>query len=441
LNNPWDIVAEIEADNSRLAKEAIIKREAEAGNDDFFEGVRLACDCLITFGVRKVDVKREDANGTGLSFNAFKDLCGKLQRRELTGDAAKTAIAYAMMKATPAQWNGWYRRILIKDMRAGFSETIVNKIVTKLKLDKYAVPTFDCQLAHDGNGYESKMHGPKLVESKLDGVRVLTIVYPSGKVEQFSRNGKELVNFEVVKKQIAKHAIFFAEPVVLDGEIMSSTFQDLMKQVRRKSDVAADDSVLNLFDILTLREFQAGVGQYRQIDRSTTLMAWYTQFADHMPNVTVVGQELVDLDTDEGAARLAEINKAALAAGLEGIMIKDPTAVYECKRSTAWLKMKPWIEVSLKAVEVVEGEGKYAGMMGAIMFEGEDDGKFIRVSVGSGYSDKDRAAIWALRESVIGDIGEVRADALTLSQDSTDVYSLRFPRFQRWRGFEKGEKL
>ena len=29
-------------------------------------------------------------------------------------------------------------------------------------------------------------------------------------------------------------------------------------------------------------------------------------------------------------------------------MIKDPESFYECKRSTNWLKSKPFIEVSLK---------------------------------------------------------------------------------------------
>ena len=35
MNNPWNIIQELEADNSRLTKEAIIAREADAGNDEF----------------------------------------------------------------------------------------------------------------------------------------------------------------------------------------------------------------------------------------------------------------------------------------------------------------------------------------------------------------------------------------------------------------------
>jgi hypothetical protein len=40
---------------------------------------------------------------------------------------------------------------------------------------------------------------------------------------------------------------------------------------------------------------------------------------------------------------------------------------------------------------------------------------------------------------LVGQIVEVRADAVTQNQDGT--YSLRFPRFLRFRGFDAGEKL
>jgi DNA ligase 1 len=295
---PWEVIAELEGDNSRLVKEAVVRRESVAGNDELFRGFRAAYDAMITFGVKKVEEK--SGNGKGLTAERFWRIAQELSGRRLTGNAAQTEINSMRLDATEAEWNMWYRRILIKDMRCGTSDSTVNKHADK----KYHVPVFSCQLAHDGANHESKVTGEKLIEVKLDGVRVITIVYPNGQVDQYSRNGKELVNFPHVKQQLAKHAALFAEPMVLDGEIMSASFQDLMKQVHRKSDVKANDAMLNLFDMLTLREFQAGAGEHRQIDRSTTLRAWYDSIEAHMPDVTVVGQELVDLDTTKGLARL-----------------------------------------------------------------------------------------------------------------------------------------
>jgi DNA ligase-1 len=121
-------------------------------------------------------------------------------------------------------------------------------------------------------------------------------------------------------------------------------------------------------------------------------------------------------------------------------MIKDVDAPYECKRTHAWLKAKPFIEITLKVVDVEEGTGRNEGRLGAVIVEGEDDGYNYRLNCGSGFTDAQRDEYWAERDSLIGQLVEIRADARTKSQDS-DTYSLRFPRFKTFRGFEVGEKV
>ncbi len=122
-------------------------------------------------------------------------------------------------------------------------------------------------------------------------------------------------------------------------------------------------------------------------------------------------------------------------------MIKDPKAGYECKRSTSWLKLKPFIEVSLTIVGIEEGTGRNQGRLGAFICEGEDDGKNIRVNVGSGFSDSDRESFWRNKTDCLNKLVEIRADATTKSQESEETWSLRFPRFLKFRGFELNEKL
>jgi DNA ligase-1 len=431
------VIHALETHNSRLDKEAIVLAEAQAGNDVFFEGVRLALDPMVTFGVKKIP-KHSGPDGQGLPWAAFRVLADNLAQRKLTGDAARDAIELCLKTAKQGEWNDWYMRILQKDLRAGFGENTINKVVGK-KYAKYSIPIFSCQLAHDSANHESKVVGKKLIEVKLDGVRVITVVRPDGRVDQYSRNGKELVNFPHVKEQFARCVTGVTEPVVFDGEIMSGTFQDLMKQIHRKSDAQAQDAVLNVFDILSLKDFEAGKSKRTQTERSAKLVAWKDLWAEETPNIQVVGQELVDLDTAEGQKRYREINAQAIAGGYEGIMLKDPEAGYECKRSVAWLKLKPFIEVSLEVTDVEEGTGKNVGRLGALVCSGVDDGKTITVNCGSGFSDELRDSVWGDRDSVIGQIVEVRADAVTQNQDGS--YSLRFPRFKGFRGFEPGEKL
>ena len=429
----------LESHNSRLDKEAIILEIAKEGNHEFFQGCRLALDPMITFGVKQVPEKT-DEDGNGFSWDSFVVLAGRLRDRNLTGNDARDAIAEAIKVSTKAQWNGWYRRILIKDLRCGTSEKTINKVVEKQYVN-YSIPVFGCQLAHDSANHESKVTGKKLIEVKLDGVRVITIVRTDGRVDMFSRNGKELVNFPHIAEQISAVVKKTPPPydVVLDGEIMSSSFQDLMTQVHRKSDVKANDAVLNLFDFIPLKDFEAGSWDRSQLIRSQMVQAWVNTNHEDMPNVTCLAFEAVDLNSPEGQLRFKEINAQAIVGGYEGIMIKEPDAGYECKRSVAWLKLKPFIEVSLTITAVEEGTGRNVGKLGALVCEGTDDGKDIVVNVGSGFSDNDRTVYWDNADSIIGDIVEVRADAVTQNQDGT--YSLRFPRFLRFRGFEAGEKI
>ena len=427
----------LETHNSRLDKEGIIEVIAQEKCDEFFEGCRLALDPMITFGLKQIPEKK-DEDGDGLDWDSFSLIITGFVNRELTGNLARDTVAKMMASATKAEWNGWYRRILIKDLRCGVSEKTINKVVEKKYAD-YAIPVFGCQLAHDSANHESKVAGQKLIEVKLDGVRVITIVYPDGRVDMFSRNGKELVNFPHIVEQFAAIADTLVEPWVYDGEIMSGSFQDLMKQVHRKSDVKANDAVLHLFDCLPLEHFEQEKWNATQEFRSNHLKEFMSQHQSALPNVAMVGQELVDLDTIKGQARFKMINAQAVAGGYEGIMIKDPLAGYECKRSVAWLKLKPFIEVSLEVTNVEEGTGKNVGRLGAFVCSGMDDGKLITVNCGSGFSDDNRIEFWNSRSSVIGNIVEVRADAVTQNQDGT--YSLRFPRFLRFRGFKAGEKL
>jgi DNA ligase-1 len=431
---PQDIIAQLEADNSKLAKQAILKTAHEEGLPEFFEGLKMALDPLVTFGVKKVPERSDVLTGQGLPWETFVELAMNLAGRKLTGHAARDAIELAMSVATTEQWNGFYRRILIKDLRCGMSEKTVNKVVPG------TVPVFTCSLAHDSANHEKKMVGEKQIEIKLDGVRVITIIR-GDKVEMFSRNGKQFHNFghiiSEIEAVIKDHPVPY--PLVLDGEVMSANFQDLMKQVHRKDGKQSTDAVLHLFDTIPLGCFMNGSWDKPQSFRSAITKAWVEQHESVLQHVSALDWETVNLDSKEGQERFVELNKQAVDGGYEGVMIKDVDAPYECKRTHAWLKAKPFIEVTLEVKEIEEGTGRNEGRLGAFVCEGIDDGKNICVNVGSGFTDVHRDDYWTHRSNIIGNLVEVRADAVTQNQDGT--YSLRFPRFKTFRGVEIGEKL
>tara|TARA_B100001123_G_scaffold17663_1_gene19963 strand:- start:3192 stop:4502 length:1311 start_codon:yes stop_codon:yes gene_type:complete len=435
----YKVIQELESNNSRLFKEDVIKREAESNNIEFFSGAKLALDPLATFGVKQVPTT--DTNGAGLSFDEFTEVVDKLMARELTGHAARDAIQDLANQATKEQWNDWYRRILIKDLRCGVSEKTVNNVVKKANKD-YTIPVFKCMLAHDSANHEKKLVGEKLLDYKLDGVRVLAIYdAKADSVTMYSRNGKQFINFGHIEEEILNTiASKFSESMVLDGEMVSSSFQALMKQVHRKDNVQAKDAQYALFDVLTLKEFMSGGTKKGCWDRHLQLQDLLKD-AKEDSNMFVVDKVECNFDTKEGQKIFKDYNAMAIEKGFEGIMIKDRDAPYECKRSHYMLKAKPFIEVSLEVKSTEEGTGRNKGKLGALICEGTDDGKFIRVNVGSGLSDANRDEFWASKDKLIGQIVEVRADAITKNQEADNEWSLRFPRFLRFRGFEIGEKI
>src|SRR6056300_1102456 len=411
---PDAIIRSLEADNSRLAKEALLLEAMDEGLPEFFEGLKMALDPLVTFGVKQVPVRKDMEPGQGLAWETFVELAMRLAGRDLTGHAARDSIELAMSVATDEQWNDWYRRILIKDLRCGVSEKTVNKVVPG------TVPVFTCQLAHDSANHEKKMTGKKQIEIKLDGVRVITVIQ-GDKVEMFSRNGKQFHNFGHIISEIEQVIKDFPVPypLVLDGEVMSANFQDLMKQVHRKDNVSANDAVLHLFDTIPLGCFKNGAWDKPQSFRSAITKAWVEDHSSVLKHVQALEWEEVDLSTPEGEQRFVELNKAAVDGGYEGVMIKDVDAPYECKRTHAWLKAKPFIEVTLEVKQIEEGTGRNGGRLGAFVCEGVDDGKEIKVNVGSGFSDSNRDSFWNSPSEIIGQLVEGRADAITQNQDGT----------------------
>ncbi len=429
MNKPWRIIQELEADNSRLKKEAIIRRESDADNIRFFNGVGMALDGFRTFGVQKVPVAKKD--GPGITQSDFDDIVRSLESRSLTGNAMRDSIQVLCDSSKMEEWNDWYRRILIKDLRCGVTHKTVNKFSTM------QVPVFDCMLATDSAKHEKKMVGEMLIEPKLDGVRVIVICdVDKDEVKLFSRNGKELSNFPEINKQFDEMLDQMSESMVFDGEVMSDDFQTLMREIHRKGGAKTKDAKLNLFDCMPLYNFMDG----SCVEPITERKKWLDNY-EFGPNINVVESVKINLSDEDGQKQFADYNKMCIDRGFEGIMVKPIGGIYECKRSTGWLKVKPFIEVSLKVIDVEEGTGRNVGKLGALVVEGTDMDKFIKTNVGSGLTDTDRETYWTAKDKLIGQVVEVRADAITQNQDTKDEWSLRFPRFLRFRGFEPGEKL
>jgi len=436
-------IAKLNESDSRLHKEDVLKQAKEAmtlgsvNAINFLQLLKFCYNPYVTFGVKQVPetLGIEDAANP---WDEFTELLGQLHVRELTGNAARDAIQEISERFDSVEWNNFCARVIRRDMRAGISDKTINKI---FKDTDYEIPVFGCQLATNSEG-RPEMKGTKRLEPKLDGVRVLLKVVPMGDTivtDCYSRNGKVFDNFKHIEKQIADnfHKIVGKSAMsnmsmgfILDGEVIGNSFQELMRQARRKENVDNDDSVFHIFDVIPIEDFRRGYWN-AQLSKRIKILESMRSIVDKMPNVELLPHIMVDLDTAAGRDQLMRYAKDQVNAGFEGIMIKDVNAPYECKRNTFWMKFKPVHDYDLTVIGIEEGTGKNKGRMGALVCEGIDNGKHITVNVGSGYTDVERQSYWDFKDSIIGQTAVVMADAITQNQDGS--YSLRFPRFKTFR--------
>jgi DNA ligase 1 len=439
-----DWIRDLESSDSRLHKERVIEKAlmaAKLGSANaqcFLFNCYQAYNPYYTFHVRQVP-ESEGIEHAENPWPVFWGLLEGLRTRSFSGHRARDAILETMKRFDSLEWNNLCRRVLIKDLRCGISEKTLNKVLGKTE---WKIPVFTCQLAQDSTDQPKKLKGIKRLECKLDGVRVLAVVQGSD-VTLYSRNGKVFENFPQIVQAIEDNRkAFFNIPhagrFVLDGEIVGESFQKLMKQAHRKTDAVTDGMVYHVFDIIPLDSFIEGHYNAQQHKRIEMLERVRALLPENGPIQIMNGLD-VDLDTAEGHDIMQRYAEAAVEGGFEGIMIKSMDAPYLCKRTDSWMKWKPTITVDLKIVGFEQGTGRNADRLGAIICEGDDNGRHICVNVGSGLSDGDRDEYWSSRDLLLGHLVEIQADAVTQNQDGS--YSLRFPRFLRFRDFEAGEKV
>ena len=443
-----EVISLLEGTTSKTEKEGIVARAYEAGCLEFFLGAQLAYSKFVTFGTKDVPFFSDISNPNdtaSLTWDDFETLSTMLKTRQVTGGDATTAMIVTAEHCDEQTWDGWYRRVLLKDFRCGITEGTVNRALKAIvkagdkRAEKYMVEVFTCQLAHKREKYEHLMIGKKAVDIKLDGARILAVCdKDAGTVTLCTRNGLVKENFPEIQELLRTKLLpKLSRSAVLDGEMVAKSFLALMKQLNRQSGGDTSDIKFAVFDFIWLDDFKAGKSTVIQMERDKAV-AWACRTIGD-DRIYHIEKTIIDLDTPEGMAELDEFHAKVTAAGFEGTMVKDPNAHYVTKRSSAWLKIKPWVTVDLKIVECELGTKgkKYENCLGRFHCEGldEESGLFIKVSPGEGtngsMTDQDRIDFWDKRDDLIGKTIEIIGHEI--SEDEHGDYSVRHPRFVCFR--------
>ncbi len=273
------------------------------------------------------------------------------------------------------------------------------------------------------------------VEWKLDGIRI-QIHRREEEVRIYTRN---LNDVTATLPGIVEVALSLpVRQAVLDGEALwmrdgaPAAFQDTVSQI--DSDGSPEGIVTFLFDLL-------------HVDGEDLLDAPLTERAARLASIapgSVIPAALTS-DPDEGERVLA----ASLAAGHEGVVVKDAASPYAAgRRGGAWRKVKPVRTYDLVVLGAEWGHGRRQGWLSNLHLGARDpaSGEFVMVGkTFKGLTDEllrwQTEALLALETSRGGIAVMVRAElvveiALDGVQSSTRYpggIALRFARVKRYR--------
>ena len=422
-----NILDTVAADSGRNFKIDYLKQHAN--NMQLRHVVGLALDPYTQFFIRKIP-KYTPENHTPeewIDLDIAMAMLGDLSSRKVTGNAAIEHLTNILTRCSEADAKV-VERIIEKDLKCGVSDSTANKVWPGL------VHEYPCMLC---SPYEQKLvdkiNFPAFVQLKMDGMRFNAIVR-NGKCEFRSRNGKLIdIPSSIIGMPFVDLAECYGTDMVFDGELLC--VDESGKPLDRKTGngilnkavkgtMSEDEAATvraTLWDAIPYEAFTTGEFNDTYHVRVTLL----STAIERVKNLRSFGY-IISFVNHRQVNSQYEAQKwfnEFLAAGQEGIILKDRMGTWADKRVKHQIKYKGEFEADLLCVDWEEGTGKNAGRLGALVLE-SSCGK-LRVGVGSGFTDADRDTIG---RDVIGKIITVKYNAV-VDDKRTDVKSLFLPIF------------
>lgn len=348
-------------------------------------------------------------------YSRIFDLLKNLADRKLTGNAAREATD-SVLSLFDKESQEIFKNILKRDLRCNIGATLINKA-----LGKNFIPEFKVQLA---NKYDSKKNYKVdffYATPKLDGIRAFWTKNTPDVL--WSRGGKEFTGMEHILEDIKKIVSVDDTIEFLDGELFTekTDFNDIQGAVVSNVNYTHEDKNRIKYNI-----FAVGGDKFNTTeDMQLKLISLAENY--RYPNLNYILAQKIQND----AKKIRDMAKMYVDDGYEGIMLRHPKTAYEFKRSDSLLKFKFFDEADLDVVGMVEGAGKYEGMLGALVCNGVIDGKYIETEVGTGFTDDQRNEFWLNKDALVGRLAEIKFQEI--SSDATGKFSLRFPVFLKFK--------
>jgi DNA ligase-1 len=375
-------------------------------------------DPFVTTKLHKLDYEDKECKENPKLYEEFFSLCEELKAAPAINDHLRRK-AERLIESTGyhIELKKVLAKVLTKRMNIGIGAKMINKAV-----GKELIPDPSLMLAEDDHKVLDKW-GSIVCEEKYDGVRVICSI-EDRKPKFYTRAFNELdskfltrIANQILELSHGIDGIFFdGELTDLDRKSVSGKVTQMMKGSPKES--IGDDLLFNIFDVEPTKTIKDGKGVTVYTQRRELLEQF---FKDKSFENIKIAQKWEAKTKDE----LMPIYDQIVANGGEGVIMKDPTHFYECKRSKSWIKFKEVQDCDLVVTGWYPGEGKREGFIGG--FTCMDSSGEYQVKVGSGFTEQDLIELSKNPNDIIGKIVAIQYNVPI--EDKNGNKSLFLPRF------------
>ena len=420
-----DFVNEIMESNSRLHKQAVLKRYKD--DEVVKRYLQIAFDPFEIYGISTKKLYKDVNAGTLWNewstptvFELFNYLKAHNSGRDY--DIAACQLTLSDVASLGRECVELLEKLICKDLSIGCDSKTINKEIPG------CIPEFNVQLANKYFDKPQIVEGKKFaITTKIDGGRIIALK-ENGQVSFYTRAGQRYEGLVDLESEMLR---LIPDNWCLDGEITllsnpkaltsKDQYKETMKIVRTKDKNKRGIKML-VFDAMSAEDFKSQRCDMPYKRRRTVLEELFNlhdfRYFELLPLLYV----------GEDTSKITEILDEEVANGEEGVMINIWEAPYEFKRTNNLLKCKKMQTLDLEIIGFEEGSGRLTDTLGAILVRYKN-GNIVKV--GSGFSDELREQIWNHQLHYSGKIVEIQYFEETTNADGGE--SLRFPIFKDFR--------
>lgn len=361
-------------------------------------------------------------------YESIFDIISDLKSVPAVNDQMIANIHYAFRDLGDIK--GFAYMFICKDITLGITAKTVNKV-----MGQEVIPEFRCMLANKYFEHQDKVDGKHFyLTEKLDGIRCLAVCKEND-IKLFTRQGQPiegLISVEAdlcdLRQQIGKDFVFDGELLVADRDGIPSKEQYKQTTMIVRREGTKLGIVYNVFDVMDTEAFETRCCDTPYYLRRQKLDAYCFSLRE-----TAAIHPLPILYHGTDTSEIMKHLNIQRGLDHEGVMINLADEPYQFTRTNTLLKVKVMQDCDLEITGVQEGQGKFAGTLGALIVDYKD----TPVGVGSGISDDMRREIWANPDKYIGRVATIQYFEETHSADGKP--SIRFPVFKELR--EEGKEV